>query len=91
MRKKEEVEDEKVNVENQETSSSDLARSSVLNMPSKAAFLFGASKAMYSVDMTLDAPKMNATFEGKFKTLNYKDEACSSNGCDRLGGQTNKL
>ena len=26
--------------------------------------------------MTLDAPKINATFEGKFETLNYKDKVC---------------
>ena len=29
------------------------------------------------VDMTLDAPKINATFEGKFRTLNQKDEVCA--------------
>ena len=29
------------------------------------------------VDMTLDAPKKYTTFEGKFGTLNYKDEVWS--------------
>ena len=33
----------------------------------KVALIFGASNV---VDMTMDAPKINATFEGKFGTLN---------------------
>ena len=44
-------------------------------MPSKVDVTFSASNVMSIVDkMTLDTLMKNSTFEGKFGTLNYKDE-----------------
>ena len=44
-------------------------------MPSKVVVTFHACNVMSIVDkMTLDTLMKNSTFEGKFGTLNYKDE-----------------
>ena len=49
-----------------------------LHVPSKVAFILCAISTRTYVDMTLDAPKMNATFEGKFGTLHQKDERAAN-------------
>ena len=45
----------------------------------KLSSVIGASDVMSIMWMTLDARKTNTTFEGKFGTLNSKDECLSAN------------
>ena len=46
----------------------------------KSCVVFGAFQFQCNVnEMTIDAPKINGLFKGKFGTFDLKDEVCSHN------------